>query len=72
MKATGVDLQNVTRTALTRAEAARSLGVSVDWFERHVQPELRLVRRGQLVLVPVRELERWVDRSAALTVKAAR
>jgi hypothetical protein len=43
------------RLAVTRAEAARSLGVSINSFERHVQPELRIVRRGKLRLIPVRE-----------------
>ena len=54
----------VPRIALTRAEAAEALGMSLDSFERHAQPELRLVRRGRLRLVPVRELERWLDRNA--------
>ena len=31
-----------------------SLGMSLDSFERHVQPELRLIRRGKLRLVPRR------------------
>jgi excisionase family DNA binding protein len=62
--------REVPRFSLTRLEAATSLGVSVDFFEEHVQPELRLVRRGRLVLVPVQELERWVERNAALTVEA--
>jgi hypothetical protein len=35
--------------------------MSVDSFERHVQPEIRLVRRGKLRLVPVAELGRWVE-----------
>ena len=52
------------RLALSRAEAAASIGVSLDSFERHVQPELRLIRRGRLRLVPVRELERWLDANA--------
>ena len=30
-----------------------SLGMSLDWFQRHVQPELRLIRRGKLLLVPL-------------------
>jgi len=60
--------EHVPRLALTKAEAAASLGVSVDFFEGHVQHELRVIRRGRLVLVPVRELERWVDRNAALTL----
>jgi len=32
--------------------------MSLDSFERHVQPELRLIRRGKLRLVPVAKLER--------------
>ena len=58
-----------TRLALTRAEAAASLGISVDSFERFVQSEIRLVRRGRLRLVPVRELERWLDHNAARTIE---
>ena len=40
----------VPRVALTRAEAAASLGVSLDSFDRHIQPELRIIRRGRLRL----------------------
>ena len=47
---------NVPRVALSRQEAALSLGMSLDAFERHVQPDLRLIRRGKLRLVA--ELER--------------
>jgi hypothetical protein len=56
------------RLALSPAEAAESLGVSRDFFDEHVGPELRIVRRGRRKLVPVRELERWLDREAALPV----
>ena len=41
-----------------------SLGMSLDSFERHVQPELRLIRRGKLRLVPLAELERWANDNA--------
>jgi hypothetical protein len=58
----------IPRIALTRDEAAAALGMSLDSFERHVQPELRLIRRGKLRLVPVRELERWADGAAERTV----
>jgi excisionase family DNA binding protein len=55
------------RVALTRKEAAASLGVGLTFFEEQVQPELRLIRRGSKVLVPLAELERWcIDHSAAL------
>lgn len=54
----------VPRLALTRTEAAASLGMSVDSFERYVQPELRLVRRGSLRVVAVAELQQWLDRNA--------
>ncbi len=52
------------RLTLTPREAAEALGVSRDFFDAHVKPELRVVRRGRLVLVPVRELERWVEENA--------
>ncbi len=55
----------VSRLTLTPQEAADALGVSRDFFDEHVKPELRVIRRGRLVLVPVRELERWVDENAA-------
>lgn len=58
----------VPRVTLTRLEAAAALGIGLDSFERHVQPELRLIRRGRLVLVPVAELERWADSSAERTL----
>jgi hypothetical protein len=54
----------VPRFALTRPEAAASIGMSLDSFERYVQPHVMLVRRGKLRLVPVRELERWVNENA--------
>jgi hypothetical protein len=57
------------RLAVTRAEAARALGMSVNSFERHVQPELRIVRRGKLRLIPVREIERWLEINAESTVE---
>jgi excisionase family DNA binding protein len=61
----------VPRLALTRSEAAESLGMSLDSFERHVQPELRLVRRGKLRLVPVSEIQKWLDRHAEPVLEGA-
>jgi helix-turn-helix protein len=58
------------RLAVTRAEAARALGVSINSFERHVQPELKIVRRGKLRLIPVREIERWLEENAEWTLGA--
>lgn len=58
----------VPRLALSKAEAAEALGVSVDFLEEHVMHELRIVRRGRRRLIPVAELQRWLDASAARTV----
>ncbi len=55
-------VQPVPRYTLTRKEAAASLGVSLNHFERRIQPELKVIPCGQLV--PVGELERWVRRHA--------
>jgi excisionase family DNA binding protein len=52
------------RLALSRAEAAAALGVSVDFFDQHLRHEIRAVRRGRRRLYPVRELERWLDAAA--------
>jgi excisionase family DNA binding protein len=53
------------RLALSPDEAAASLGCSRDYFDERIAPELRVVRRGRRVLVPVNEIERWLDRNAA-------
>jgi excisionase family DNA binding protein len=63
-------VQPVPRYTLTRKEAAAALGISLNHFERKVQPELKVVLSGQLVLIPVGELERWVQRHARLLVEA--
>jgi excisionase family DNA binding protein len=54
----------IPRLALTREEAAAALGMSLNSFERHVQPTIRLVRLGRMRLVPVSELERWLAENA--------
>lgn len=53
------------KLAVPISEAADLLGCSPDHFKRHVLPELRIVRSGRLRLVPVVELERWIDRRSA-------
>jgi excisionase family DNA binding protein len=57
-----------SRLAVSPREAAAMLGVSRDFFDEHILPELRVVRRGRLVLIPVTEIQRWLDREAGLTL----
>jgi excisionase family DNA binding protein len=58
--------RGLRRLSITPREAAQMLGVSRDFFDEHVKPELRIIRRGsKTILIPVAELERWVDESAA-------
>ncbi len=59
-----VSQRTVPRIALNREEAAAALGMSLDSFERHVQHEVQLIRRGRMRLVPVQELERWAQENA--------
>jgi hypothetical protein len=54
----------IPRLALTREEAAQAVGMSLDSFERHVEPTVRLVRLGRMRLMPIAELERWLDEHA--------
>lgn len=58
----------VPRLALSRAEAAEALSVSLDAFADHVEPELRMVRVGRRRVVAVAELERFLTRQASLPV----
>jgi hypothetical protein len=54
----------VPRLALTRGEAAKSLGIGLTSFEKYVQPELRMIRRGSIRIVATTELERWIEENA--------
>ena len=56
------------RLAYSKAEAAEALGVSVDFLEDHVWPDLRIVRRGRRCFVSVGELESWLDQNAERTL----
>jgi hypothetical protein len=60
--------RSVPRLALTPVEAAESIGVGRTFFDEQVMPELRVVRRGSKVLVPVPVLEAWLERNAARTL----
>ena len=62
---------SVRPVALTKPEAAAALSMSVDSLERHVLHDLRVIRRGRLVLIPVAELERWADANAERTLEPA-
>lgn len=60
--------RTIERVAYTRVEAADSLGMSLDHFERHVQADMKLIRSGRLRLIPVAELRRWADENAEPTL----
>jgi excisionase family DNA binding protein len=71
MNATRLDRSPTTgvpRLTLSKHEAADALGVSVDFLEQHVMHELRIVRRGRRRLIPVRELQRWIESNAHRTL----
>jgi len=57
-------IETVPRRLLTRAEAAASLGMSVAHFERYVQPFVKVVPCGQLLLIEPGSLDRWVNEHA--------
>lgn len=65
------DGRSVPRLALRPEQAAEALGVSRSFFFETILPELRVVRRGRLRLIPVSALEDWLDRNAARTLDHA-
>jgi hypothetical protein len=61
------------RTRIDRRPArVKALGCSRDFFDEHIGPELRWIRRGRLKFVAIAELEDWLRRSAALTLETQR
>jgi hypothetical protein len=54
--------------AVTRDVAANMLSMSLDSFERYVQAEVRIIRKGRMRLVPVSELQRWANANADWTI----
>jgi hypothetical protein len=64
-----VNAEAIPRLALSPDEAAAALGVSRDYLDEHVAPELAWVRRGRRKFVAVGELERWLAESAARTLE---
>lgn len=57
------------RLALSPAEAADSFGVSRDFFDEHIAPELPWMRKGRLKRVALKELERWLESASSLTLE---
>jgi transcriptional regulator GlxA family with amidase domain len=51
--------------ALSVDAAAQALSVSRRHFDRHIKKHVRVVPSGSRNLVPVRELERYLDERAA-------
>jgi len=42
-------------------EAARSIGVSDEFFDTHVRPQVKVRKVGRVLVVSRRELERWLE-----------
>lgn len=61
-----IDVAAVPRLALSVQEACEALGVSWDFWREHVEPGVRIVRRGRRKLVAVAELERWLAENGEL------
>lgn len=53
---------------VTKQQAAELLGVSIDSFERHIQPDLPVIRRGRVRLFAMAELERWAIEAGERTL----
>ena len=61
-----------SKLAVPPEQAASMLSMSRDHFDRFVRDEVRVVRTGRKVLVPVVELERWLERNAARVLEGDR
>ena len=57
--------QATPKLGLGVESAAAAIEMSRSTFERHVLPQLRVVRVGRRIIIPVPELQKWLDRNAA-------
>lgn len=57
--------------ALTVGQACASLSVSLDIWHEHIEPNVKIVHIGRRKLIPVRELERWLDEHAEAAEQSA-
>lgn len=55
---------SVPRLALSLDEAAEAIGLSRDVFDERVRPHLRVVPVGRRVLVPIRALDDFLEKSS--------
>jgi len=58
----------IEKIAYTPGEAALVLGVSRRTFDRRIIGQLRIVREGRCILVPRRELEKYVSDNLARSI----
>jgi excisionase family DNA binding protein len=57
----------LARKTFTPHEAAACHGVSRDFFDEHIRNDLRVIRKGRKVLIPVSEIDNWIERFATPT-----
>jgi len=61
-------LPATNRKAVPLDEAARLMGVSRDTFDKHIRPEIRMLEIGSKPMVPLKELDRYIERNASRVV----
>jgi hypothetical protein len=52
------------RLALNVQESCAALGISADTFTANVLPAIHTVKLGRRILIPVNELQAWLDARA--------
>lgn len=57
--------QRLQRLAVSPDEAAEMLSVSRSTFDREIRYEVRVVRLGRRIVIPVAELQRYLAENAA-------
>jgi hypothetical protein len=65
-----VDIDAVPRVCVRVEEAAASLGISRDHFNRHVRPYVAVVHLGDVDVFPVTALAEWAASAAQRPVDA--
>jgi len=68
--ATAPEVPTHAMLAVTRRQAGALLGgKSEDWIDQYVIPAVKTVRESRSVLIPTRELERWVHENSSMGLR---
>lgn len=64
-------LEPLPRRGVNKEEAAAIIGVGMDLYREHIDKQIRTIKVGTKEIVPIFEIDRYMEENADLVRKAA-